>query len=112
MNNDPKAAAERFKPFLSPSTGGAGGGGTSGQLSRMPSPSPGVGVGPGAVAVSAAAEFKSLQARMAPSATAPCTAPAGSMPTVTLERSNGVVTAVRIECSCGQVVELSCVYDG
>lgn len=108
MNNDPKAAAERFKPFLTPPTGGAGGGGTSGQLSRMPSSSPAA----SAAAAGGAPEFKSLQARMAPSATAPCTAPAGSMPTVTLERSNGVVTAVRIECSCGQVVELACVYDG
>jgi hypothetical protein len=37
-------------------------------------------------------------------------ASSGSEPIVTLEKDGERVTAIRIECSCGQVVELSCVY--
>lgn len=33
-----------------------------------------------------------------------------TVPTVSLQRENGVVTSIRVECSCGQVIELSCVY--
>jgi hypothetical protein len=29
---------------------------------------------------------------------------------VTLQRQGDVVTSIRIQCSCGQVIELSCVY--
>ena len=31
-------------------------------------------------------------------------------PKVTLQRQGDVVSGVRIQCSCGQVIELSCVY--
>jgi hypothetical protein len=31
-------------------------------------------------------------------------------PKVTLQRDNNVVTGIRIECACGQVIELACVY--
>ena len=31
-------------------------------------------------------------------------------PKVTLQRQGDVVSAIRIQCSCGQVIELSCVY--
>jgi hypothetical protein len=31
-------------------------------------------------------------------------------PKVTLQRQGDVVSGVRIQCGCGQVIELSCVY--
>jgi hypothetical protein len=31
-------------------------------------------------------------------------------PTITLQRDGDKVTAIRIECVCGQVIELACVY--
>ena len=31
-------------------------------------------------------------------------------PKVTLQRQGEVVSGIRIQCSCGQVIELSCVY--
>jgi len=31
-------------------------------------------------------------------------------PKVTLQRQGEVVSAIRIQCSCGQVIELNCVY--
>jgi hypothetical protein len=31
-------------------------------------------------------------------------------PRVTLQRDGGRVSAIRIQCSCGQVIELACVY--
>ena len=31
-------------------------------------------------------------------------------PTITLQRQGEVVSAIRIQCSCGQVIELECVY--
>jgi hypothetical protein len=31
-------------------------------------------------------------------------------PNVTLQRTGELVTAIRVECGCGQVIELSCVY--
>ena len=38
--------------------------------------------------------------------------PAGQCePRVTLQRDNGRVSAIRIQCSCGQVIELACVYE-
>jgi hypothetical protein len=37
-------------------------------------------------------------------------APGGAEPQVTLEREGDRITAIRIECSCGQVVVLNCVY--
>ena len=32
-------------------------------------------------------------------------------PHVTLQRDGGRVSAIRIQCSCGQVIELACVYE-
>ncbi len=47
-------------------------------------------------------------------ATAPgAPAPVGqncAAPKVTLQRQGEVVTGIRIQCSCGQVIELRCVY--
>jgi len=31
-------------------------------------------------------------------------------PSVTLQRQGEVVSAIRIECGCGQVIELACAY--
>ena len=31
-------------------------------------------------------------------------------PRVTLQRDGGRVTVIRIQCACGQVIELACVY--
>jgi hypothetical protein len=33
-----------------------------------------------------------------------------AQPKVTLQRQGEVVTGIRIQCSCGQVIELRCVY--
>jgi hypothetical protein len=37
-------------------------------------------------------------------------APSGSGPNVTLQREGDRVTGIRIECQCGQVIELTCSY--
>jgi hypothetical protein len=58
-------------------------------------------------------------ARTVPSAngrgTAALAAPPGPAhhcpaPKVTLQRQGDVVSSIRIQCSCGQVIELNCVY--
>jgi hypothetical protein len=41
----------------------------------------------------------------AESAAQPC-----GRPTVTLQRQGEVVSGIRIECGCGQVIELACAY--
>jgi hypothetical protein len=33
-----------------------------------------------------------------------------SQPTLTLQRQGEIVSAIRIECGCGQVIELACSY--
>jgi hypothetical protein len=33
-----------------------------------------------------------------------------SEPTITLQRNGEVISGIRIQCKCGQVIELSCVY--
>ncbi|HWD21206.1 MAG TPA: hypothetical protein VHB20_18205 [Verrucomicrobiae bacterium] len=40
-----------------------------------------------------------------PSAAEPC-----RQPSVTLQRDGDKVTSIRIECSCGQIVDLACEY--
>jgi hypothetical protein len=62
----------------------------------------------------------SAAGRMAPGATGPglTAAPAAQPspaqncppPKVTLQRQGDVVSAIRIQCSCGQVIELNCLY--
>ena len=37
-------------------------------------------------------------------------AKACARPAVTVQRQGEVVSAIRIECGCGQVIELACVY--
>jgi len=42
---------------------------------------------------------------------APVPAPGGcAKPVVTLQRQGDVVSSIRIQCGCGQVIELNCVY--
>ena len=61
--------------------------------------------------------FPSAAAKNAPgsngaSAPAPAHPAAGCPPPkVTLQRQGDLVTGVRIQCSCGQVMELACLYD-
>jgi hypothetical protein len=31
-------------------------------------------------------------------------------PTITLQRNGEIISSIRIQCGCGQVVELNCVY--
>ncbi len=40
-----------------------------------------------------------------PAATVPC-----AKPTVTLQRTGDIVSSIRVQCGCGQVIELACVY--
>lgn len=60
--------------------------------------------------------FKPLQPapRLTTAAAAPALAPhtehASSPPKVTLEREGDRVTLIRVECGCGEVFELACVY--
>jgi hypothetical protein len=79
------------------------------------------------VAVASANDFTPLPAKPAPSANgrtvpaaqAPVTpalaappAPARTCapPKVTLQRQGDLVSSIRIQCPCGQVIELNCVY--
>jgi hypothetical protein len=34
----------------------------------------------------------------------------GCEPRVTLQKESNVITAIRIECSCGQIIDLKCSY--
>ncbi|MGO8765221.1 MAG: hypothetical protein ACLQSR_08825 [Limisphaerales bacterium] len=48
--------------------------------------------------------FQALGHNAAKPGGAPCE------PRVTLQRDGSRVTAIRVQCSCGQVLELACVY--
>lgn len=37
----------------------------------------------------------------------PC---AGQPPTIELQRQNGQITGIRVQCACGRVTQLECVY--
>src|SRR5271166_5139172 len=61
-------------------------------------------------------QFKGLPSRTAPVASASAalarTKPeACSKPVVTLKRNGDTVSGIRIQCGCGQVVDLACVYE-
>jgi hypothetical protein len=62
---------------------------------------------------SQAQPFQSIAAAAAviPSAANPAAHVAHGEPKVTLQRNGNQVTGIHIQCSCGQVMELSCVYD-
>jgi hypothetical protein len=56
--------------------------------------------------------FQSVAATPTPSI-ANATAPgAAGEPKVSLQRDGSRVTGIHLQCSCGQVIDLSCVYDG
>ena len=55
-----------------------------------------------------ASDFTPLQLPGAPHVHS--TAGLGAKPTITLERDGERVTGIRIECVCGQVIELACSY--
>ncbi len=52
--------------------------------------------------------FQSVQAPRA--GPAPGSHNPSCLPRVTLEREDDRVSGIRIQCSCGQVIELACVY--
>lgn len=41
---------------------------------------------------------------------APAPAPPCGQPTVTLQRTGDTISGIRIQCTCGQVIELQCAY--
>jgi hypothetical protein len=46
----------------------------------------------------------------AASVPAPSPANCSGKPVVTLQRNGDVVTAIKVQCTCGQVIELNCQY--
>lgn len=56
----------------------------------------------------AEAPFQSLASLLPAPA---CAAPA-AVPKIELERNGRTITRIRITCTCGQVIELDCRYDG
>ncbi len=89
-------------------------------------PQPFVPLAPGSPAVSAAPADARLKILSHPSQAQPFKplatgdsavrhAPAGSLvgcgtPTVSLQREGDRVTQIRVQCACGQIIELACVY--
>lgn len=65
------------------------------------------------------ASFFSLHLKTSPPAAGRTGVPAGALlpgtgacakPVVTLQRNGEVVSSIRIQCGCGEVIELNCVY--
>ena len=56
------------------------------------------------------AESKPVFQPLPTAARAEPTAKACGRPSVTLQRQGEVVSGIRIECGCGQVIELACAY--
>ena len=64
-------------------------------------------------AASLAGSFKPLPSAASISAATPATAAPGNCaakPAVTLQRKGNVVTSIRVQCSCGQVLDINCQY--
>jgi hypothetical protein len=55
--------------------------------------------------------FQSISAAAIPSIANPSAHAGNCEPKVSLQRERNRVTGIHIQCSCGQVIELSCVYD-
>lgn len=55
--------------------------------------------------------FQSVAAAVIPSVASPAAHATHGEPKVTLQRDGNRVTGIHIQCACGQVMELSCVYD-
>jgi len=60
---------------------------------------------------SQAQTFQSVAAAAVPSIANPTAHAPACEPKVNLQRDGNRVTGIHIQCSCGQVIELSCVYD-
>ncbi len=58
----------------------------------------------------AAVSTQPLSATAKPTLIVHGTADNCAQPSITLQRSGDTVTAIRIQCRCGQVIELNCVY--
>ena len=89
------AAAESFVPFDPVPTPGRTTGGTASSLKVVPKGEAGT-------------SFSPLQSPG--SAHAHAAASATGKPVVTLQREGERITGIRIECNCGQVIELACSY--
>ena len=64
-------------------------------------------------AASLAGSFKPLPSPASISAANQATAAASgcaAKPTVTLQRKDNVVTSIRVQCACGQVLDINCQY--
>jgi hypothetical protein len=65
-------------------------------------------------AISSAGAFKPLPpaASAAAVATSATAAPGNcaAKPAITLQRKGNVVTSIRVQCSCGQVLDINCQY--
>jgi hypothetical protein len=59
-----------------------------------------------------AGSFKPLPSPAGAAAASANAAPGNcaAKPTVTLERKGNVVTSIRVQCSCGQVLDINCQY--
>ncbi len=55
-------------------------------------------------------EIKALFEPLAPAGPLKPPAKLCGPPSITLQRQGEVVSGIRIECSCGQIIELACVY--
>lgn len=60
---------------------------------------------------SQAQSFQSVAAAAVPSMPNPVAHAPACEPKVSLQRDGNRVTGIHIQCSCGQVIELACVYD-
>jgi hypothetical protein len=60
--------------------------------------------------VAGAAPSTSFESIMASSADPSRSPDPCAKPTVTLQRNGDVVTGIRIQCGCGRVTDLNCVY--
>jgi len=54
---------------------------------------------------SAAAQTQTGAATLLPAKSEGC-----GRPTITLQRNGEIVSGIRVQCGCGEVVELTCVY--
>ena len=63
-------------------------------------------------AISSAGAFKPLPSPAGAVAAATSAAPGNcaAKPVITLQRKGNVVTSIRVQCSCGQVLDINCQY--
>jgi len=54
--------------------------------------------------------FQALQTAHAPAPASPAAVPNSCEPRVSVQREGDRVMSIRIQCSCGQVLDLACVY--